>query len=118
MKKDVNRKMMKCQERSIRKNSVIRDRNIFIVDQVLHFICLVFVSYDMTVKEICLNELECVKNFFDTLEISESGVLTWSIALLLLHKPANIFIQKILVPYKPVSGEKEKNTATTKHWQG
>lgn len=98
-------------KRNIGKNSVIKDRNIFIIDQILHFICLVFVSYYMTVKEIRLDVLGCVEAFFDTLEMSESRVLTWLMALLLLHKPANIFIQKILVPYKPVSGEKENNTA-------
>lgn len=52
--------------------------------------------------------------FFEVIGVEGEAVLTWSLALLVIHKPANIMIQKLLMLYKPqkVSMEIKKDNNT------
>lgn len=43
------------------------------------------------------------------IEISEVQVQSWLLALLIIHKPANIAISKLLMIYKPEIKNEEKN---------
>lgn len=79
------------------------DRNTFVMDQILHFSCLFLISYFAVVMKIELTELERVEQFFSVIQISEKSLLSGVLAVLLIYKPADILIQKILKTYRPVS---------------
>ncbi len=79
----------------------------FIVDQILHFVCLLMLSYACTKKNVQIEEIPVVLDFFCTTDISERLVCNWILGLLIAHKPANILIQKLISPYKP-KAEKEE----------
>lgn len=84
----------------------IVERNVYIVDQLLHGIGLFGVAYLLSVNNTVITELGVFKDLFDTIGISEALFASWILALLLIHKPANITIQKLLMIYKP----KDKTT--------
>ncbi len=77
------------------------ERNVFIVDQVFHGVCLVGVAYWIVVNTSQIGLREEWIRFFEVIGISGELVLKWCLTLLLVHKPANIAIQKVLMPYKP-----------------
>ena len=79
------------------------DRNTFMMDQILHIICLFLICYFAIVMKIELTELACVKQFFSVIQISEKNLLSGVLAVLLIYKPADILIQKILKTYRPTS---------------
>lgn len=83
------------------KMSAMTERNIYFVDQLLHGICLLSVAYWMAARNILINELGLFKNLFDIVGISETMLISWVVTLLVIHKPANISIQKLLMIYKP-----------------
>ena len=72
------------------------DRNTFIMDQILHVICLFVISYFSITMKIELTELECIKQIFIVIQISEKNLLSIVLAVLLIYKPADILIQKII----------------------
>lgn len=78
-----------------------RKDNLFFIDQFIHIIVLTVMAYGMVDAQVVLNECGIVKHFFEVAEISEKAVVLWILALLLIGKPANIVIQKLLMPYKP-----------------
>ena len=80
------------------------DRNIFFLDQVLHFLCIGVAAYWGTLH-IKLQGWNVVEHFFWTIGVKEETALAWILMLLLIHKPANIAIQKLLTIYKPVNRE-------------
>lgn len=88
------------------------DRNTFMMDQILHFICLFFVSYFAVLMKIELTELECIEQFFSVIQISENNLLSGVLAVLLIYKPADILIQKILKTYRPVSEIRDNKIIT------
>lgn len=83
------------------------ERNIFLIDQILHLTCLVAVAYYMTDKNIVLDQITVITKFFDVVRISEELTGTWILALLIVHKPANILIQKLIGAYKPKNNQNE-----------
>ena len=48
--------------------------------------------------------------FFDAFGLSETELLGWAAALLLIHKPANILIANILSGYKPSDKKEPEGT--------
>lgn len=87
--------------------SVTDSRNIFLKDQLVHMICICAVSYLMTVNNITIREPDAVMHFFAIIGVSGKTFLSWLTAILFIHKPSNIFIQKVLTPYKPLPGQKD-----------
>ena len=87
-------------------------RNVFLIDQGIHLLVLIFISYcmrNLDVGIICRKE---IRQVFSAFGISEIFVLTWGVKILLIHKPANILIANILGTYKPsedqsVDGDKK-----------
>lgn len=76
-------------------------RNVFLIDQGIHLLVLIFISYcmrNLDVGIICRKE---IRQVFSEFGISEIFVLTWGVKILLIHKPANILIANILGTYKP-----------------
>ncbi|MGO5053451.1 DUF3307 domain-containing protein [Lachnospiraceae bacterium LCP25S3_G4] len=97
-----------------KEKTLIVDRNVFFIDQSLHGIAIVGIAYWAVQSEICINEWNLVGKFFDVVGISETFVIAWMLALFIIHKPANIAIQKLLAIYKPAGntgGENEINNA-------
>lgn len=79
----------------------IKERNIFFIDQFLHLICIIAIAYSFAIKIPILETWPGIDLFFATIDISKMTVLSWALAMLTLHKPANIMIQKLLTIYKP-----------------
>ncbi len=77
------------------------DRNLFFIDQGLHLICIILVAYIIIVWDIAIGGPKWFSSFFNIINISESQVLSWFLAILIIHKPSNIGIQKLLMIYRP-----------------
>ncbi|WP_326909803.1 DUF3307 domain-containing protein [Sedimentibacter sp. MB31-C6] len=96
------------------KMSQVIERNLFFTDQFFHFICLIGVAYWLAKSNISINEWGLITDILDIVGVSGFVIVSWTFALLLIHKPANIVIQKLLSIYKPVSNNsdmKEVNNA-------
>lgn len=92
------------------KNKEKKSSIVFVLDQGLHFICIIILSYIWTKNNFQLEELKCVSNFFDITNIPEILVGKWILGLLIMHKPANILIQNLIKEYKPRSIRSEVGT--------
>ncbi|MPW24306.1 DUF3307 domain-containing protein [Alkalibaculum sp. M08DMB] len=84
------------------------ERNIFFVDQALHFVCLFGITYWGIRSDVSINAWKIIKDFLEAAGVSEGLTISWVLALLVIHKPANIVIQKLLMIYKPESNDEEK----------
>lgn len=88
------------------------ERKAFFDDQVLHLFGIFVVAYIMVLKGALRPSWEPIHNFFDYAGISETLFRSIVLAILLVHKPANMIIRKLLLPYKPDLGkEKSSNNA-------
>lgn len=78
-------------------------QNIFIVDQLFHILTVFAVVYSIRDfgSDVLYNNV--IKNIFDVFGVSETIILEWIIKILLIHKPANIFISNMLSAYRPDS---------------
>ena len=83
------------------------------IDQVLHLIVIVIITYFVGDGDIRSLYRVNIQEIFRVFQISESAVLIWTVKLLLIHKPTNILISSILDLYKP-SG-KSKPTGNDKN---
>lgn len=81
----------------------IEEKNVFFVDQILHILSLAFITYWIVANDVVIRELYIIEEFFNTVGISEELTLSWILAFLVIHKPTNLVIQKLLLVYKPVS---------------
>lgn len=81
------------------------ERNIFFMDQLLHFFCLAAIAYGIVSKGVRVEETGIAASIFRTVGISGQALLSWILSLLLIHKPANIAIAKLLMIYRPESRE-------------
>lgn len=96
--------------KKIRKSRLItagRDRNIFFADQILHLICLIIIAYVAVLQNIPFRFSSPVLGFFEIVKIDAFAFVCWAAAVLIIHKPANILISKILTIYKPENKEEE-----------
>ena len=84
------------------------DRNIFFADQLLHFAALIVVAFWAAQSDIQIMKCEILDTFFDVVGISENLVVSWMFVLLVIHKPSNIAIQKLLAVYKPADEDDVK----------
>lgn len=99
----------------LKKNKIIREhqRNIFIVDQVIHIAILMIVSYLMIKSGKSYKYNEIVLDILNIIGISIRSIIVLIVQVLLVHKPANIFIVNIMQSYKPINKE-NNNTENTK----
>jgi hypothetical protein len=91
------------------KKTQVIERNVFFLDQIIHFLSLTVIAYWSVVNDVVIRELNIIESFFSTVGISEVLTLSWILALLVIHKPANIAIQKLLMVYKPENKEEDTN---------
>lgn len=75
---------------------------IFITDQLFHIVAILAIVY--FIRDYSPNSLynPQIRNILNVFGISETITLSWMIKILLIHKPANIFISNILSEYRPV----------------
>lgn len=95
-------KYLICNSKYMKKVSFVKkEQNIFISDQILHILLILFLAY--LIKDFSPNSMYNVrlKELFDIFNVSETLVLSWMIKILLIHKPANILIANILSQYRP-----------------
>lgn len=83
------------------------DRKAFYIDQILHVIGLIFISYLMATRGPLGLSWQPFHDAIHYLGIPEVFLRSAVLALLLIHKPANIIIQKLLTPYKPENSEED-----------
>lgn len=76
------------------------ERDIFFLDQALHFISLVMVAYLLAYSNELIIRFNWIEMFFYISNIQLMKFLSWVLALLISHKPANIVIQNLLKKYK------------------
>lgn len=76
-------------------------RNVFLIDQAVHLITILGISYWLRETDITLLYRDGFGIFFDSFNMPEAIFLKWVAVLLLIHKPVNILIANILSGYKP-----------------
>lgn len=87
----------------IRKNEMTaqHDSNVFCVDQILHSISLLIISCVFVYKDGSIITNRWIAGFLGISGISANVLVSWILALSVVHKPANILISKILSQYRP-----------------
>ena len=85
-------------------------RNVFLTDQAVHLITILWISYWLGETEITLLYRDGLGILFDSFNMPEAIFLKWVAVLLLIHKPVNILIANILSGYKP-SGKQDPEGA-------
>lgn len=95
-----------------KKVTQILERNVFFIDQLLHVTLLAGISFWFVQNNVKFHKPEILMNFFNIAGIPEVQALTWILALLIIHKPANIAISKLLVIYKPENKDEDKKQDT------
>lgn len=91
-----------CNCKYIQNKSALKDnRNIFIVDQIIHILGILAITY--LVRNYPIDNLynDYIRKIFDDFGVSEIYLLSWIIKILLICKPANILITNLLHRYKP-----------------
>lgn len=85
-----------------RRMTILKERDIFLIDQFCHVLCLTFTAYIGVLVLGKININRWYEFFTDMTGIPRMKTLSWFLALLFIHKPANIIISKLLKMYKPM----------------
>lgn len=100
----------------LKKNKFIKEhqKNIFIIDQVIHIAILMAVSYFMIKSGKSYNYNVMILDILNIIGISIQSIIVLIVQMLLVHKPANIFIVNIMQSYKPDNKENSDTENTKK----
>ncbi|NLO08707.1 MAG: DUF3307 domain-containing protein [Clostridiales bacterium] len=90
------------------KNDDIQERNLFIIDQILHMIILFVIAFTLVLANVSPPGNYIFAELFNIIGISELKVIYWLCALLIIHKPANIIIAKFIKQYKPADDNSQE----------
>lgn len=74
---------------------------LFFVDQAIHLLSIAVIAYIFIIRGNTVQINANVQLVFKTLDIPARTLLSWVVAFLAIHKPANIAISEILKNYKP-----------------
>lgn len=77
------------------------EAEIFVVDQIVHILVILVVSILNRDVELECNLLLNLNNYAGMVGLSGLSVMRWTMKVLLIHKPMNIFISSVLHKYKP-----------------
>ena len=83
------------------------DKYVFIIDQIIHLLILVFISYFALKSGEVYKYNAFINDVLVTMEIPIESLLSLVLKLLLIHKPINIFIALIMNDYKPEDKKKD-----------
>lgn len=95
-------------ERPLLKTARHHERNVYLLFQLLHIVCLFLLAYMFAKERNVLRVLPCIEDFFTVSGLSKMQILLWITALLLIHRPVNTVISVVLASYK--SEEKKEET--------
>lgn len=89
--------------------SLLEKRDIFVVDQIIHIICVLAVSCYLTYENYEIITYDVYNVFFNIIGISKIKMLYWVTVLLAIHRPANVIISHLISVYKPKKSVNELN---------
>ena len=78
-----------------------KQKLVFIVDQVLHILSIILISFFFMRKGQSIKPLSFVENIFNSINVSEYKLLCWTLLLLIIWKPTNVIIKHLLIQFKP-----------------
>lgn len=83
------------------------DKYIFVVDQLLHLIILLVICYLIIDSGKTYEYNKMILDIFNAMGLSLQISISFFTQLLLIHKPVNIFIVKMMQAYKPTKKDEE-----------
>lgn len=94
-----------CYDRKRKEN----EKAFFLTDQGIHILSILGIVY--LIKDVSGLTLfrSSMISFFREFDLSGTGMLSWGIKLLLLHKPTNVLISLSLAPYRPQESDGYKD---------
>lgn len=89
------------QNKIVRMKECENESKFFIIDQVLHILIIFAVLILNQESKLESNLLVLLNDYMEIIGISGVVAMNWTLKLLLIHKPMNIFISSTLSRYKP-----------------
>ena len=84
-------------------------QTIFIAEQIIHILIIIMLTYTMRdLNRMTLFRTELV-SIMEVFNVPEAKLLSWTLKLLLVHRPLNVLISIILSPYRPQEEDEGKN---------
>ncbi|MDO4331566.1 MAG: DUF3307 domain-containing protein [Eubacteriales bacterium] len=74
---------------------------VFVIDQGAHIISILAMAYIMECWNFSIGHVKFIVSISDTFHFDAETIGRWMLSILLIHIPANIFIQKFLSEYRP-----------------
>lgn len=78
-----------------------KERRIYLADQFLHLICIFIIAFILVSSNTGVSLLPMAEKSLEMMEIPFGTLISWSLVLLLIWKPANITIKQLLCLNKP-----------------
>lgn len=85
----------------VRKKKIKRDDLIFVTDQIFHILSILILAYVMLCWNFIADEVKPIEQLVTSFNLELETIARWLLAILFIHKPSNIFIQKFISEYKP-----------------
>lgn len=84
-----------------------KEKYVFLIEQLVHIFTIMIIVYFAIELGLRIVVLDVIDNYFVVSEISKIRLIRWTLLLLVLHKPANIFVQKMIGDYKPAEHQEQ-----------
>lgn len=85
----------------VKRKKTKRENVIFVADQFFHILSILILAYIMLCWNFIADEVKIIEQIVTSFNLELETVARWTLAILLIHKPSNIFIQKFISEYKP-----------------
>lgn len=86
----------------------VKERSIYLIDQVLHIVCIIVIAYILAAKNIEIVLSPSIEAAIGIIAIPFEDFLSWSLMFLLIWKPANITIKHLLCLNRPSEDDGKK----------
>lgn len=90
---------------SLIKQKIRKSSNVFLIDQSVHVISIFILTFAMDCWNFTIGRVGIVNSILKAYDCDAEIFARWILAILLIHKPVNIFIQNFLGDYKQTSDE-------------
>jgi predicted outer membrane lipoprotein len=84
-----------------KKYSEDSERKIYIIDQLAHIISFAVIAYVFVANNNVIVVQPWINSIFDVVGISGSQIFLWVLVILMIWKPANVTIKKLLYLHRP-----------------
>ncbi len=81
-------------------------RRRFLIWQGISIALILVLSFVLAAMNCPMNEMSFTKLFFDTIGFNETTFGKWVLALLIIDRPANTLVQRLIHPYRPDPSER------------